>query len=147
MTTTTNRRIGTAAAAGILGVTDETVRAEIRRGHLPAILVGRCLRVLESDLDAYIAASTVGMPRERSPLQVTACETEGGVEVHVTGRTGSGKSSLVRELRRLWGDAVTGHRYGEGSEVLRLSTAAVDPSIAEVVEHGGLPERFQAPAA
>lgn len=56
-TTTATRRIGTAAAAGILGVTDETVRAEIKRGRLPAIRVGRCYRVLESDLDAYITAA------------------------------------------------------------------------------------------
>lgn len=50
-------RIGTPEIAELLGVTDQTVRNEIQRGHLPAIRVGRTYRVLRSDLDEYIAAA------------------------------------------------------------------------------------------
>lgn len=55
--TTTRIRIGTPAVAGQLGVSDETVRQEIQRDRLPAIRVGRTYRVLQSDVDAYIAAA------------------------------------------------------------------------------------------
>lgn len=50
-------RIGTPEIAELLGVTDQTVRNEIQRGHLPAIRVGKTYRVLRSDVDAYIAAA------------------------------------------------------------------------------------------
>ncbi|MFN6549554.1 helix-turn-helix domain-containing protein [Mycolicibacterium septicum] len=55
--TTTRIRIGTPAVAERLGVSDETIRQEIKRGNLPAIRVGRTYRVLQSDVDAYIAAA------------------------------------------------------------------------------------------
>lgn len=55
--TTTRIRIGTPAVAERLGVSDETIRQEIKRGNLPAIRVGRTYRVLRSDVDAYIAAA------------------------------------------------------------------------------------------
>lgn len=50
-------RIGTPEIAELLGVTDQTVRNEIQRGRLPAIRVGRTYRVLQSDVDEYIAAA------------------------------------------------------------------------------------------
>ncbi|WP_249337972.1 excisionase family DNA-binding protein [Tsukamurella paurometabola] len=72
-------------------------------------------------------------------VEVTAYATKSGAEVRIDGPSGSGKSELVRQLRKLWGDAVTDHyRNRNGGECLRLTTVDVQPNIFDVAENNGL---------
>jgi excisionase family DNA binding protein len=54
-TTAAARFLSVQQVAGLLGVSDETVRRTIVRGELPAIRAGaRQLRIPEADLAAYL---------------------------------------------------------------------------------------------
>src|SRR4051794_14854118 len=64
------RWLSIAAAAELLDVDHKTVRSAIADGRLPAVNVGRALRVLESDLTEYLAyrpAGAVGGTGSRRP--------------------------------------------------------------------------------
>lgn len=53
----TNKGLRVREVAEKLGTATDFVRDEINRGHLPVLrLSARAIRVLEKDLDAYIAA-------------------------------------------------------------------------------------------
>ena len=41
-------------AAGIAKVSISTLRTEIREGRLPVRRIGRCVRILDSDLEAWM---------------------------------------------------------------------------------------------
>lgn len=60
------------AAAALLGVHPNTVRAQVRRGILPGTKVGRSWRFLDADLVAWIRS---GYP-EAARMQLSALERE-----------------------------------------------------------------------
>jgi excisionase family DNA binding protein len=47
--------------AARLGCTDDTVRAIIRRGELPALMIGKRFKVKAADVDAYLARAQIGL--------------------------------------------------------------------------------------
>ena len=51
--------LGTAEAARRLGITPRTLYRLIDEGQLPAYKLGRVIRLQESDVDAFIAASRI----------------------------------------------------------------------------------------
>jgi len=43
------------AAAALIHVSEPTLRAIIRRGELPSLMIGRCRRIRRADLAAFLA--------------------------------------------------------------------------------------------
>lgn len=66
-----------AEVADQLRVSTMTIYRLIRRGELPAVRVGRNYRVRETDLDAYLAAQTVG-PADLARLDPADLDAEVG---------------------------------------------------------------------
>jgi excisionase family DNA binding protein len=64
-----------ARAAELASVSEDTLRSQIRLGHLRAVRIGRCLRVLDEDLAAWLrlrdgeneAGGTLPGPRSARP--------------------------------------------------------------------------------
>ena len=58
-----------AEVASILKLNQQTVRNWIDQGKLPAIHIGRRVRIRRADFDAVIDASVIG-PRQPAPLSI-----------------------------------------------------------------------------
>jgi excisionase family DNA binding protein len=62
-----NEYLTVADVAGILKLNQQTVRNWIDRGELPALRVGRRVRIMRSDFDALIAAGSGQRPPAPEP--------------------------------------------------------------------------------
>ena len=51
--------LGISEVARHLGVSDYTVRREIKRGRLAAIRVGKAIRISRADLERYVSAAAI----------------------------------------------------------------------------------------
>lgn len=56
-----------AEIAGILKLNQQTIRNWIDQGTLPALRVGRSVRVRRSDFEALLERSRIGIPPEEKP--------------------------------------------------------------------------------
>lgn len=53
-------------AAKHVGVTAKTLRKEIKAGHIPVRYIGRCVRILDEDLGAWLRANRSSAGRAAS---------------------------------------------------------------------------------